>query len=370
MNDFFEKIEQQLKKARPFVVYKKPDTGVLKGLFQNNDTLFKTSDFSESGFVFSPFNTKSDTILIPIKAAVSIETLYSELSKKAPNHINTPPDNLEKKRYITLVKKAISTINKGDFEKVVISRKEAVALSNFNLSVTLSRLLSAYTKAFVYCWYHPKVGLWLGATPETLLQYNEKRFATMALAGTQVFHTAAEVVWAKKEKNEQQLVTNFIKTKVSPLANSLTVSSPKTTKAGSLLHLQTDIYGTLKPSVVLKNLIFALHPTPAVCGLPMEAAQTFVLDEENYNRTYYSGFLGELNINTKLKPRTSTKRNIEHRAYTTIKPQTELYVNLRCMQIQDQLANLYIGGGITKDSKPESEWEETVAKSLIMKTML
>ena len=76
------------------------------------------------------------------------------------------------------------------------------------------------------------------------------------------------------------------------------------------------------------------------------------LKNENYNRAYYTGFLGELNLNE------------------TSKNTSELFVNLRCMEIKKDIAVLFIGGGITKESNPESEWLETVSKSETMKKVL
>ena len=102
----------------------------------------------------------------------------------------------------------------------------------------------------------------------------------------------------------------------------------------------------------LYSLVDLLHPTPAVCGLPKEAAKQFILENENYNRSYYTGFLGELNMGLQNK-------NDSH-----------LFVNLRCMEIEKNEAYIYVGGGITKESNPEEEWEETVAKSNIMLKVL
>ena len=68
--------------------------------------------------------------------------------------------------------------------------------------------------------------------------------------------------------------------------------------------------------------------------------------------------------------RNRNRKNQENSAYRTVRSHSELYVNLRCMQLTDTQRILYIGGGITKDSDPESEWQETVAKSQIMKRVL
>ena len=111
------------------------------------------------------------------------------------------------------------------------------------------------------------------------------------------------------------------------------------------------------------------NPTPAVCGLPKDAAKQFILNNENYNREFYTGFLGELNMKTQQKARLG-KRNIENRAYTYTKRSTQLYVNLRCMQLKGNKAMVYVGGGITQSSIAEREWEETVSKSLVIKSIL
>ena len=116
-------------------------------------------------------------------------------------------------------------------------------------------------------------------------------------------------------------------------------------------------------------MLRSLHPTPAVCGLPKLAAKAFILENEHYNREFYTGFLGELNFEIRIGPR-SGKRNIENRAYTMIRKSTQLFVNLRCMQLQENKGVIYVGGGITKTSNPVSEWEETVSKSLVIKNVL
>ncbi len=119
----------------------------------------------------------------------------------------------------------------------------------------------------------------------------------------------------------------------------------------------------------MKEIISALHPTPAVCGLPKEKAKKFILSEENYDREFYTGFLGELNLQKNVQ-RSRTRRNVENLAYRAVKKETGLYVNLRCMKIEDGKAVLFVGGGITKDSVPEDEWEETVNKAQTMKKVL
>jgi isochorismate synthase len=221
----------------------------------------------------------------------------------------------------------------------------------------------------VYCWFHPKVGLWLGATPETLLQVSNKRFKTMSLAGTKNFEGTLKVNWSSKEINEQKIVTDFIIEKLQTEISDLQVSDTETIKAGSLLHLRAIVSGRLNQKNQLHNILEKLHPTPAVCGYPTKEAKQFILANERYHREFYTGFLGEFNFKER-RTRNSNKRNVENNAYTSVKTVTNLFVNLRCMQLKEKKALIYIGGGITSDSIPENEWQETVYKSDTIKKAL
>jgi len=369
---FIEKLNAHYTQKLPFVVYSKPNLLTVKAILQKSDELHFTDQYRESGFVFAPFNSKDKTVLIPYKNAIIIEN-----KKRIINHLNDVifhenTDALQfknkKKEYESLAQKTILKIKDKTYQKVVISREERLVFKNKNAIQLFLKLLDFYPNAFVYCFYHPKVGLWLGASPEILLSIKGDHFKTMSLAGTKKFSETNQ--WRKKEMEEQQLVTNYIYNNINDLIPDLTISEVENFKAGQLLHLKTMLSGTLKyKESNLKALVHKLHPTPAVCGLPKEAAKHYILEHEGYSREYYTGFLGELNFES-LKVRNSNRRNIENNVYTSKMKTSELYVNLRCMQIKKDQAIVYVGGGITKDSVAESEWEETVNKSLTMKKVL
>ncbi len=381
--EFFARLQEHFSEDLPFVAYRKPiltgNTGEVLAFLQQDKELNYIKNFTESGFVFAPFDTLGDIILIP--ESTSEKVIFEQVISEDILAPVTPQkgQNQEEKKlgHIELVKKAVKALKAGEMEKVVLSRKEEVDLDDSNSLELFRELLKAYPTAFVYCWYHPKVGCWLGATPETLLKVEGSRFKTMALAGTQKYSGTMEVQWGDKEKQEQQFVTDsIVKNLRSCGLENLEISDPYTAKAGNLLHLRTDINGILASTDVPRNvstghenIISALHPTPAVCGLPKEKAKEFILSEENYNREFYTGFLGELNLQ-KNKQRSKTRRNVENLAYRTIKKETNLYVNLRCMKIDASNAILFVGGGITKDSVPEDEWQETVNKAQTMKKVL
>ena len=332
----------------PFVAYRKPNSSEISGLFLEDDTLYFTNDFTESGFIFSPFDSEEKSVLLPIEKSEFIREKF-QIEEKFLVKNDVEVDELHKEKHIRLVEKALDEINKNHLKKVVVSRQEEVLLDSFDLLTTFKKLLNNYVNAFVYVWFHPKIGLWFGATPETLLTISDYHFTTMSLAGTQVYADTKEVFWKSKELVEQQLVTDFIKNQLKPISSNLKIDKTKTVKAGNILHLRSRIEGDLNKNSNLKELIRKLHPTPAVCGLPREKSKNFIIQNENYKRTYYTGFLGELNYQNK---------------------NSSLFVNLRCMNIEEKIAFIYVGGGITKESNAKKEWKETIAKSKTMKKIL
>lgn len=354
--NFFKELESVSKSKSPFVAYRKPDENLVKAYVQRTHDLHELKSYAEAGFVFAPFNSMEKKIVFPIAECDSFSIKIhdidsfdnSEIHAATPKFDNTENSNDLREKHIVIVQKAIDFIKSNKAQKIVLSRKETLKVDDLNVVNIFKKMLMAYKNAFVYLWFHPQIGLWMGASPERLLTSNHGNFKTMALAGTQKFIGTTNVVWQNKEKQEQEFVTEFIKNNLKESVENLEISEPFTVQAGNLLHLRTDISGKLKPGHMLENLINALHPTPAVCGLPKAVASAFILENEGYCRAYYSGFLGEISSSES----------------------TNLFVNLRCMQLENKLVSIYVGGGITADSIPENEWEETVAKTEVMKKVL
>ncbi|TYA59140.1 chorismate-binding protein [Formosa maritima] len=368
--NFFNQIQQQLNNKLPFVVYRKPNDTLVKVLLQNTDEVHIVKDYSEKGFVFAPFDTNKEVVLIPLNISSLLQEDFVMSSVVETSYLESDDKIKNKEKHIELVQKGIDGIKEKQFQKVVLSRCEKIKLTEIDCINVFKKLLQKYPTAFVYCWYHPKIGLWLGATPETLIKIEGSRFKTMALAGTQKFEGTLDVNWQDKEKEEQQFVTDFIVDSLKTSVKNLTISNIETIKAGNVLHLKTTIKGILDLNLLnLKQVIKVLHPTPAVCGLPKESTKQFIINNENYNREYYTGFLGELNFQEKTT-RNTNRRNVENNAYASVKHISNLFVNLRCMQIIEKKALIYVGGGITKDSIPEAEWQETVVKAEVMKKVL
>ncbi|QYJ68100.1 isochorismate synthase [Flavobacterium litorale] len=351
--DILSKIQLQLDAKKPFVVYCKPESDTITALFQKESKQYYLENFLDKGFVFAPF-TGTKKAFIPAKASAIVTTkITKDVVQKDESYTEPSINQQAKHNFEQLVAQSIAVIKTGKFNKLVTSRTEHIAVDT-NVAETYQRLLHAYPNAFRYCFYTPDTGLWMGATPEQLLKVKDDILQTVALAGTQLYKEGEKAVWESKEQEEQQIVTNYIVSSLKQYSNTINVTKPHTFRAGNIIHIKTDIKAKLEEATLLENIINKLHPTPAVCGLPKETAMQFLLDNEMYNREYYSGYLGEIN----------------HDFTLDAQNKTNLFVNLRCMKLTSSGVQLYIGCGITKDSDPEKEFFETVNKSITMRKVL
>jgi len=343
-------LEDRLKNENAFVTYRKPGSNTLVTWICDAPEFKSRFDVSEPGFVFSPFEPDREAVLFPYKASSLIRTPIQPLSWSPPALVKDSEANdidEARIRHIDLVRKTVEEIRSGKADKIVVSRKEEIRNVQLDPVSVFMRLVSLYPQAYTYIWFHPEVGLWIGASPETLVEVEKRKFVTMSLAGTQRYHENEEVVWGKKELEEQRMVTDQIRKELGSMLDH--VGEPFTQQAGHLLHLRTDIRGRLQEDNLLSDLISRLHPTAAICGLPREQALEFIQRNEGYSREYYSGFLGEVHY--------------------PVSGSAHLFVNLRCMRLfpDAKQARVYVGGGITASSLPEKEWEETRAKSETLK---
>ncbi|GEQ86572.1 hypothetical protein ULMS_20800 [Patiriisocius marinistellae] len=343
---FILSVEKHWQKNLPFVLFSQPNDNRVTAYLQQDAVAYSTKDFSEESFVFAPFDYKEEALCILKDTATVLESnIAVQFTTQKTITLNSDP--VEEQRYKDFIQNIIDSISTKSVVKVVASRRKAVSIPNINFELLVNELLNTNLSAFRYIWYHPNTGLWCGATPEVLFSCDGISFSTMALAATQKNIENKTPVWSYKEQFEQQLVTDSIVTNLQRLTSVLKTSRPKSHVAGSLVHLKTDIQGVLKNGrSTIPNIASVLHPTPAVCGSPTKLAKSILLKNEGYDREYYTGFLGTVNGKKKL---------------------ASLFVNLRCMKIQDTTAYIYVGGGIIQGSEPEAEWEETENK---MATML
>lgn len=204
--------------------------------------------------------------------------------------------------------------------------------------------------SFVSLWWTRATGAWLVATPEPLLEKHHHTWATVALAGTVPWNDRALTLkeWSDKNREEQAIVARFIKDQLTDVVTDLQASQTYSLHTGNLQHLCTDFHFGLPSPEAALQVLQRLHPTPAVCGFPREAARQAILTDEDSPRRYYAGFSGPFYW----------------------QDETHLYVSLRCMAFSSSAACLYAGGGIMPESIEADEWDETQRKLRTMACLL
>lgn len=247
-----------------------------------------------------------------------------------------------------MVKNIINAIVSGDYKKVVAARILAVSKPiSFDPVMLFEKLCERYQSAFVSLTYIPGVGLWIGASPEVLVAETSSKLTTYSLAGTKAIDDASD--WTAKEKEEQQIVTDFIYKKVQTTVDEkIKVKGPMTHAAGTIKHLLSVFTIKHQGQSIWQPVAKALHPTPAVGGMPQRKAVKFITAQESFDRSFYAGYLGPVNWNGK----------------------TDLFVNLRCMEVTASQLLFYAGCGITGDSNPGKEWQESERKINVLKSLL
>ncbi len=346
MDDLIRRIADHLERRLPFVVFSSPDSMEMKAYLQKDTTTYIYDQNSKACFVFHPFDTSKEAYTIPKSAAEIIQTPFEGI-RRSPHPVEIHDNPNEQDAYEVLVQKALQWLERKKTMKIVTSRRHIEKVDKLDLQQLIVSLFSLYPTAYRYVWYHPKTGLWCGATPELLLKSDGECFNTMALAGTQYPDALGRVGWTEKEREEQQMVVDDIVNKLQKVLSVIKISKTHNHLAGTVMHLRTDISGCIKKGKnTLFDIVESLHPTPAVCGAPTLKAKQFITEFEGYDREFYTGFLGELG-----------EKEVN----------TSLYVNLRCMKIEEGMASIYVGGGITRASVPNLEWKETENK---LQTML
>ncbi|QTV04975.1 isochorismate synthase [Faecalibacter bovis] len=326
-NNFQEKFQEVIANKHSFLIFRQPNSTEVE-LWLDDDKS------SQNQFVFHRFDDAqhlvfSSALVEKIAIDQLIETDFFPLEPSTTN------EAISYENYLSLISKTVDELKASTIDKIVISRIKEIKNEGVNLIKTFKNLHQNYPKAFVYIWFTKENGLWIGASPELLLEEENLLVKTVSLAGT----LPKEEEWTAKEIHEQQVVTDYIVSNLHD-AKSVSVDGPHTVDAGFFNHLKSYISAEVCDYEKVNEILNRLHPTPAVCGMPKQEAKDFILANEGYDRKFYAGYFG----------------------FKT--PHKSLYfVNLRCAQIFSDVVKLYVGGGIMPDSNPEKEWRETELKS-------
>ena len=362
-------------RQQPVALWRLPGTGIIELIISDKNVLIDREDFLEDldeGFLFAPYQKSGARHFLKADQFFSFENgvlkspstpaeersfhwLREQLPfyqpvRFRPGTVNIPEiQDAAKDVFLVTVRRGVSEIEKGTFEKVVPSRTRSVLLpEDFDIIESFQKLCQSYPQALISLVMIPGVGTWLGASPETLVCVKDKSvFKTVALAGTLPYTPGIDlrsVAWTQKEIEEQALVERYVISCFKKIRlREYEEHGPRTVVAGNLMHLKSEFSVDMKATnfpQIGSVMLDLLHPTSAVCGMPLEPARDFLMRHEAYDRGFYAGYLGPVNLHNNI----------------------ELFVNLRCMQISGDRGILYAGAGVTIDSDPEKEWAETEMK--------
>lgn len=316
----------------------------------------------KKGFIMAPFDTRNGKRYIMVKPDIIfdhstdgtevLEEISSLPANPQPDWESDSPFVIDEDAYLDQVRTIKKQISRGIFQKSVLSRIKVIE-GNFLSSITLmfQEVCKRHPNAFVYL-FKSDDQFWMGASPEPLLRLKDGIISTVSLAGTRPYTEKNMEIshWTVKEVLEQEYVTRYIHDNLREFSiRDYRVTSPYVKKAGDLAHLRTDFSFKLDHvKGKIWELLDSLHPTPAVAGQPKDDAIRFIKQLEPHDREYYTGFLGPVESND----------------------QIDLFVNLRCLRIMPDYLSLFVGGGITLESDPEEEWEETQLKAKSLLTII
>jgi len=248
-----------------------------------------------------------------------------------------------------MVVRAHQYLNSGELKKIVLARRCEFEFNEaLQPMALLQRLHEASPDSFHFCFNYGNEIAFIGATPERLYQRNDHQFLSEALAGTRPRGATAEddewleseLMASVKERLEHRLVAESISSIMSSFCRSVTASNvPEVLKLKYVQHLRTIISGVLNDPISDTDILLALHPTPAVGGLPKDAALQHIADLEPFDRGWYAAPIG-----------------------WAMKDQVEFAVAIRCALVEGTRLSLYSGAGIMPASDPEQEWREIESK--------
>lgn len=335
------------------------------------------TDKPAHGFIFSLFGQSETVYYIPfVDKPVDYRQFDKWVTGNDREYLNKAgklKPSTQKEQHLNLVKRCIERINQlesatGENAKIIASRVCNIPTS---LSPTeiFNNLAAKYPESTIFLFSTTHFGTWIGATPEVVLLGTKKdgvfEISSVSLAGTRKA-SFINTPWDHKNIEEQRIVTLFIADTFRRNGITPEVCGPEEKRYGPVIHLQSAISGRANSQLFADNkntedkegqeiklylqLLASLTPTPAVSGYPQKEALEFIERSEPHNRQCYGGIIGLYYPNGNIKT----------------------YATLRCGQYSavEKSILLYAGGGITHDSIPEDEWEETEIKLSTIKSVL
>lgn len=284
----------------------------------------------------------------------SLKAIFAAVQplKKTEHHVINKLE-INPQRWMKHVQEAVDAIKRNEAKKIVMAREMRLEFDQqANIAHLIQKLLVMQTNSYVFAIEHDG-HCFLGATPERLVQVHGKKLHSACIAGTAPRgktdaldeQIGQELLHDDKNREEHDYVVQMIRDHITPYCESVEIAqTPILHPLKNLQHLYTPVEAILKEEVSIFEIIEALHPTPALGGLPREASLAFIRDHEELDRGWYGAPVGWLDSNQN----------------------GEFVVAIRSGLIHDKEAALFAGCGIMRDSDPVMEYEETNVKFLPM----
>ncbi len=247
------------------------------------------------------------------------------------------------------VRTALDRIDRGELEKVVLAQAVSVEPRiRADVPAILERLRRRYPSCYRFLVDPGADGTFFGAPPERLVSRRGRTVETEALAGSVPRGESPEaddehatrLLESGKLTREHGLVVEAIRDQLAPLATTVDVGERTVRRLATIQHLRTPIEARLDGDRHVLDLVEALHPTPAVGGLPPETAWETIRRVEPFDRGWYAAPVGWFDADG----------------------DGEFAVAIRAGVATDRAVTLYAGNGIVADSDPDEEWEEVQLK--------
>ena len=328
---------------------------------ENSEKTEVWSDFAHTSFVVPKYmlTVTKGRAWLTVNAIIDKHTTWSpilyyfDMAKCTPLNplINEIDDNLliEEIRpsdFMDAVKKATTSINEGELEKVVLARPLRLEHhEQIDYVKALRHLLIDQQNTYVFAIERGE-SCFLGATPERLIRRKGHELLTLSLAGsiargnnpTEDDDLSRFLSKDGKNLHEHMLAVHMIKGEMQLLCEKVEApDGPIIMKLKDLQHLATPISGYAKPSATLLNAVEALHPTPALGGMPRQPAIEKIKELEFFDRGWYAAPIGYLN------------KQLDG----------EFVVAIRSGVVKNNVAHLF---AVVGDSDPVSEYHETALK--------
>ncbi len=337
---------------------------------QNNVHGSGTGPILFSSFSFDP-NERSvlviPEIVIGQKNGKSWITWIGDNKQPDLEKINTAPisgeitwqeGSISEQAWQSQVSSAINAIKSNKLEKVVLARDvSATSKTEISIRSLLQRLEIEYPSTWIFL-----VDGLIGATPELLVRLSKSLVTSRVLAGTirksgnedRDLTLAASLAKSSKDLEEHEYAVRSVADALAPFCSSTNVpEAPFVLHLSNVMHLATDVTGVLNDSAKQSDiftLIAQLHPSAAVCGTPALEANKLINELEQMNRQRYAGPVGWIDANN----------------------DGEIAIALRCGQLSNDKKSIRIfaGCGIVAGSDPATEFAESQAKLMPMRTAL